>query len=85
MRRDLSECRRTSTAIVREETTAGADSVATRIIDADGHVVGALSVVVRTGSVALSSVIPTVVASGLGISRRLGWAPGVTIRLGTSG
>lgn len=75
LRRDLADCRRTGTAIVREELTPRADSVATRIIDADGQVVAALSVVVRSGSVALRAVLPSVVASGLGISRRLGWAP----------
>jgi hypothetical protein len=36
--------------------------------------------VVRSGSVALRAVMPSVVASGLGISRRLGWAPDVGVR-----
>jgi DNA-binding IclR family transcriptional regulator len=73
LRRELGDCRRTGTAIVREETTPHADSVATRIMDAEGWVVAALCVVVRSNSVALRTVIPSVVASGLGISRRLGW------------
>lgn len=71
LRRELADCRRTGTAIVREEMTPRADSVATRIMDAEGCVVAALSVVVRSNSVALRAVIPSVVASGLGISRRL--------------
>ena len=53
LRRELADCRRTGTAIVREELTPRAESVATRIMDADGQVVAALSVVVRSGSVAL--------------------------------
>ena len=80
LRRELAECRRTGTAIVREELTLGAESVATRIMDAEGVVVAALSVVVRSNSVALQAMIPSVVASGLGISRRLGWTPGVGVR-----
>jgi len=77
LRRELADCRRTGTAIVREELTRGGDSVATRIMDAEGQVVAALSVVVRSGSVSLSAAVPSVVTSGLGISRRLGWTPGV--------
>jgi DNA-binding IclR family transcriptional regulator len=80
LRRELAECRRTGIAIVREETTACADSVATRIVNAEGRVVAALSVVVRSGSVQLRTVIPSVVASGLGISRRLGWDPRLGVR-----
>lgn len=75
LRRELGDCRRTGTATVREELTQGADSVATRIMDADGQVLAALSVVVRSGSVPLRAVIPPVVTSGLAISRRLGWSP----------
>ncbi|GCB45331.1 iclR family transcriptional regulator [Streptomyces sp. NL15-2K] len=80
LRRELGECRRTGTAIVREELTEGADSVATRIMDAEGRVVAALSVVVRSGSVPLAAVVPSVVTSGPGISRRLGWTPDVGVR-----
>jgi hypothetical protein len=49
-------------------------------MDADGYAVAALSVVVRSGSVALQTAIPSVVASGLGISRRLGWIPEAGVR-----
>jgi DNA-binding IclR family transcriptional regulator len=80
LRRELADCRRTGSAIVREELTPRAESAATRIMDADGQVVAALSVVVRSGSVALRAVLPSVVASGLGISRRLGWAPDIGVR-----
>jgi DNA-binding IclR family transcriptional regulator len=80
LRRELGDCRRTGTAIVRGELTTGADSVATRIMDAEGRVVAALSVVVRSGSVSLTAAVPSVVTSGLGISRRLGWTPDVGVR-----
>ena len=79
LRRELAACRNTGIAFVREELTAGADSVATRIVDGDGRVIAAMSVVVRAGSVDLQGLIPTLVASGLGISRTLGWNPGVAI------
>jgi DNA-binding IclR family transcriptional regulator len=82
LRTELAGCRRTGTATVRGEMTEGADSVATRIMDAEGRVVAALSVVVRSGSVALRAVIPAVIASGLGISRQLGWSPGVRLQEG---
>jgi DNA-binding IclR family transcriptional regulator len=80
LHRELSDCRRTGIATVREEMSPHADSVAARIMDAEGRVVAALSVVVRSGSVALRTVIPSVVASGLGISRRLGWTPDIGVR-----
>jgi DNA-binding IclR family transcriptional regulator len=77
LRAELAECRKTGTAIVREEFTGGAESVAARIMDAQGFVVAALSVVVRTGTVSTSAVVPSVVTSALGVSRALGWRPGV--------
>ncbi len=82
LRRELADCRRTGTAIVREELTPGGDSVATRIMDAEGRVVAALSVVVRSGSVSMTAAVPAVVTSGLGISRGLGWTPTVRVRAG---
>jgi hypothetical protein len=45
---------------------------ATRILNGEGRVVAALSVVVRTDSVKDQAVLPAVIASGLGISRFLG-------------
>ncbi len=84
LRRELGDCRRTGTAIVREELTPGGDSVAARIMDAEGRVVAALSVVVRSGSVSLTAAVPSVVTSGLGISRRLGWNPDVGVRDGNN-
>ncbi len=83
LRRELADCRRTGTATVRGELTPGADSVATRIMDGEGRVVAALSVVVRSGSVSLTAVTPSVVTSGLGISRRLGWIPHIGVRDGS--
>lgn len=80
LRRQIAMCRKTGAATVRAELTREADSVATRIIDADGTVVGAVSVVVRAGSVKLQAALPSVITSGLAISRALGWHPGVPIR-----
>ncbi|MBO0874193.1 MAG: IclR family transcriptional regulator [Pseudonocardia sp.] len=85
LRRQIATTRRTGTATVRGELTADADSVATRILDGDGRVVAALSVVVRSGSVTHRAVLPSVVASGLGISRQLGWRPGTRLREGDRG
>jgi DNA-binding IclR family transcriptional regulator len=85
LRRELGDCRRTGTAIVREERTASGESVATRIMDGEGRVVAALSVVVRSGSVSLTAAVPSVVTSGLGISRRLGWTPNVGVSDGNCG
>lgn len=77
---ELDTVRRTGIATVREELTPGAESVAARIVDADGHVVAAISVVVRAGSVQLPTATPSVVASGLRLSRLLGWRPGVSVQ-----
>ncbi len=83
LRQALEECRQTGVALVREEMTPGVDSVATRVIDADGRVVAALSVVVRTGSVDLRTAKPAVIASGLAVSRSLGWDPVTGVRHGS--
>ncbi|WP_221934795.1 IclR family transcriptional regulator [Georgenia yuyongxinii] len=80
LRVSLADCRATGVATVREEMSPRADSVATRVMDADGTVVAALSVVVRAGTVDLRALTPSVIASGLGISRRLGWTPRVGVR-----
>ncbi|GHF35248.1 DNA-binding IclR family transcriptional regulator [Amycolatopsis bartoniae] len=80
LRKQIADCRRTGTAVIRGELTDGADSVATRIVNGEGVVVAALSVVVRSDSVKHQAVLPSVVASGLGISRLLGWRPGVKVR-----
>ncbi|WP_405622387.1 IclR family transcriptional regulator [Streptomyces sp. NBC_00076] len=71
----LDECHETGVAVVLQEATSGADSVATRVLDDEGRVVAALSVVVSAGSVDLRTVRPAVIASGLAVSRRLGWRP----------
>ncbi|MBP2327187.1 DNA-binding IclR family transcriptional regulator [Kibdelosporangium banguiense] len=80
LREEIAECRRTGTATVRGELTPGADSVATRIVDSEGRVVAALSVVFRADLVKRQAVLPSVIASGLGISRLLGWRPGCRIQ-----
>ncbi len=82
LRRQIAACRRTGTATVHGELTGEADSVATRIVDGRGRVVAALSVVLRKGSVKHQAALPSVLASGLGISRQLGWRPGTAVRLG---
>ncbi|MFE2424686.1 IclR family transcriptional regulator [Streptomyces hokutonensis] len=80
LRRELASCRSTGTVVVKEELTEGAESVATRIVDGSGKVVAALSVVVAAGSIKLQAAVPSLVASGLGLSRSLGWRPGIPIR-----
>ena len=84
LRQALDECRRTGVAVVREETTPGVDSTATRIMNADGEVVAALSVVVSSGSVDLRTLRPAVIAAGLGVSRGLGWQPTAGVRNGAA-
>ncbi|MEX0427691.1 IclR family transcriptional regulator [Nocardioides sp. DS6] len=75
LRAELADVRSSGTAVVRGELTTGANSYATRIFNAEGAVVAALSVVVRSGSVKEHAVLPAVVTSGLNISRMLGWRP----------
>ncbi len=82
LRKQLSACRWTGASSVQEEFTPGADSVATRIVDGSGKVVAALAVIVKSGSVRLQAIQPSVVASGLGLSRLLGWRPGIIVRDG---
>lgn len=80
LRAELAEVRESGAATVHGETSPGVDSVATRILDADGEVVAALGVVVRAGTVDLRTVRPAVIASGLAVSRRLGWHPASGVR-----
>ncbi|MFF5363835.1 IclR family transcriptional regulator [Streptomyces scabiei] len=80
LRRELASCRSTGTVVVKEELSEGAESVATRIVDGRGKVVAALSVVVAAGSIKLQAAVPSLVTSGLGLSRSLGWRPGIPIR-----
>jgi DNA-binding IclR family transcriptional regulator len=82
LRRELADCRRTGSAVVRGELTPDADSVATRIMNGEGRVIAALSIVVRHGSVQPRAVLPAVITSGLAISRMLGWRPGTRVQVG---
>ncbi|QPP10179.1 IclR family transcriptional regulator [Streptomyces bathyalis] len=82
LRNEIAACRRTGTAAVRGELTGEADSVAARIVDGHGRVVAALSVVLRAGSVNHQAALAAVLASGFGISRQLGWRPGIRVREG---
>lgn len=79
LRQALEDCRQTGVALVRGETRLAADSVATRVMNADGEVVAAISVVVTAGSVDLRVVRPAVIAAGLAVSRRIGWQPSVGV------
>ena len=81
LRPELAACRRTGTAVVSEELTLGADSVSARIMNGQGDVLAALSVVLRTGSVSSQAVLPTLITSALAISRTFGWHPGVRPRV----
>ncbi|GII64864.1 IclR family transcriptional regulator [Sphaerisporangium krabiense] len=69
LRLALAESRRTGVAVVREEMSAGAYSVATPITDEKGHVVAGLSVV--GPDPAIHRLVPAVVMAGRGISRGL--------------
>ena len=80
LRAQLAACWRSGTARVQEEMTTGADSVAARVVDVNGRVVAAISVVVRSGSRDLATLVAPVLASAFSISRRLGWNPGVGVR-----
>ena len=79
LRAELAACWRSGTASVHEEMTTGADSVAARVVDVDGRVVAALSVVIRSGSRDLATLVGPVLTSALSISRRLGWTPEVGV------
>lgn len=70
LRLALAESRRTGVAVVREEMSPGAYSVAAPITDPKGRVVAALSVVGADAKTHL--LVPAVVMAGLGISRGLG-------------
>ncbi|MET4538471.1 DNA-binding IclR family transcriptional regulator [Arthrobacter bambusae] len=72
LRADLGEYRRRGFALVNQETSRDAQSVATAIFGASMECVAALSVVVAAGTVNLNSIAPAVVAAGRGISRGLG-------------
>lgn len=69
LRTALAECRRTGVAVVREEMSTGAYSVATPITDVRGRVVASLSVV--GPDPAVHRLVPAVVTAARGISRGL--------------
>ncbi|QYX82744.1 IclR family transcriptional regulator [Streptomyces akebiae] len=70
LRLTLAECRRTGVAVVREEMSGDAYSVAAPITDTKGRAVAALSVVGADARTHL--LVPAVVLAGRGISRGLG-------------
>ncbi|MEU5592677.1 IclR family transcriptional regulator [Streptomyces sp. NPDC020298] len=67
LRLALAECRRTGVAVVREETSPDAHSVAAPVTDSKGRVVAALSVVGTDARTHL--LVPAVVLAGRGVSR----------------
>ncbi|UJV46397.1 IclR family transcriptional regulator [Streptomyces sp. AMCC400023] len=70
LRLTLAECRRTGVAVVHEEMSPDAHSVAVPVSDSKGRVVAALSVVCADARTHL--LVPAVVLAGRGISRGLG-------------
>ncbi|WP_228030973.1 IclR family transcriptional regulator [Streptomyces phyllanthi] len=70
LRLTLAECRRIGVAVVREEMSPDAHSVAAPVTDTKGRVVAALSVVCAEARTHL--LVPAVVLAGRGISRGLG-------------
>ncbi|GGU08782.1 IclR family transcriptional regulator [Streptomyces coeruleorubidus] len=70
LRLALAECRRTGVAVVREEMSPDAHSVAAPVTDSKDRVVAALSVVCADARTHL--LVPAVVLAGCGISRGLG-------------
>jgi DNA-binding IclR family transcriptional regulator len=76
LRRELAEVRRLGYAVSDGQVTLDALSVAAPVHDRDDHVVAALSIVVRTGTVPTAVLAPAVRTSARAISRALGGAGG---------
>lgn len=74
LRQVLAEVRRTGHAVSDRQVTLDSVSVAAPVWGADGTVVAALSVVVRSDGVAPSTLVPAVRAAAHGISRVVGAA-----------
>jgi DNA-binding IclR family transcriptional regulator len=70
LRRALTEIRRTGVAYAREEMTVGSHSVASAVLDADGGVVAALSVTLRSGR-DVRRLGPAVRTAAISVSRGL--------------
>lgn len=85
LRSELARSRRTGTAAVHGELSQDANSYATRLVNVEGRVIAALSVVVRAGSVKEHAILPAIVTSGLNLSRSLGWRPTTRVRTMTQG
>lgn len=71
LRRALNDVRRTGIAYAREEMTLGSQSVASPIADAEGTVVAALAVVLRTGHGDVRKLGPAVRTAAISASRAL--------------
>jgi DNA-binding IclR family transcriptional regulator len=71
LRRALAEVRRTGLAYAREEMTLGSVSVAAPVVDADGTVVAALAVVLRSGLRDVRRFGPAVRTAAISTSRSL--------------
>jgi DNA-binding IclR family transcriptional regulator len=71
LQRTLAEVRRTGVAFAAEELTIGTLSVASPLRDADGTVVAAISIVVRSSGADLQRLAPAVRTAALCASRQL--------------
>jgi DNA-binding IclR family transcriptional regulator len=71
LRRSLAEIRRTGLGFAREELTLGSMSVAAPVLDASGHVVAAISLVLPATEANLGRLAPAVRAVSLSASRAL--------------
>ena len=71
LRRALAEIRRTGVGFSREELTLGSVSVAAPVFDANGSVVAAISLVLRSSKSSPGRLAPAVLAISLSASREL--------------
>jgi len=71
LRRELAETRRRGYAVTSEEMTLGSCSVAAPVLDAEGHPVAAVALVVHTVRVEPAKLAPPVQAAADGIAARL--------------
>ncbi|MFJ3669806.1 IclR family transcriptional regulator [Streptomyces sp. NPDC090106] len=78
LRRELAEVRRTGVAVSSRQVTDDALSVAAPVRGAGGPVVAAVSVVVPHLDAQVPVLAPAVRIAARGISRALGWQPGLT-------
>jgi DNA-binding IclR family transcriptional regulator len=71
LRAELAEVRRTGVAFANQEMTVGSLSVAAPLLDADGHAMAALSLVVRSTGADIHRLAPAVRTAALGAAREV--------------